>query len=68
MKRRWQKSEDNPTMLSKDPTRQTEHKLTVLLKNSGISAEDLDLLCPHSSKPSRLYGLRKIHKISPLIE
>jgi len=52
--------------LTKDPTDSIERKTTALPKKSSITEETRRQLGPACSRPSRLYGLPKIHKGVPL--
>jgi hypothetical protein len=44
-----------------DPTETVEKKTTALIKTS-LPQDVAEQLRPHGSRPSRLYGLPKIHK------
>jgi hypothetical protein len=48
--------------LEKDPTDSIERKTTSLLKKSKLPEETYKQLCLTGSRPSRLYGLPKVHK------
>jgi hypothetical protein len=52
--------------LTADPTNKIGRRKTVLIKKSEISEEVVKRLKLHGSKPSRLYGIPKIHKDIPL--
>jgi hypothetical protein len=49
--------------LTKDPTDATERKNTLLLKKSTLTEDIYKRLSPSGSRPPRLYGLPKIHKV-----
>jgi hypothetical protein len=49
--------------LDKYATEKTERKTARLLKNSSLTEDIKKQLLPSGSRPPRLYGLRKIHKV-----
>jgi hypothetical protein len=53
--------------LSKDPTQSAEQKTVLLIKGSLLPEYVTELLQPYDSKPPRLYGLPKIHKVGFLL-